>query len=67
MINLQVPMWLTFNEAFVVSWLGYGIGVFAPGINSPGEGAYRVAHNIILSHVKAYHTYDDQFRSMYNG
>ena len=67
MINLQVPMWLTFNEAFVVSWLGYGIGVFAPGINSPGEGAYRVAHNIIRSHVKAYHTYDDQFRSMYNG
>ncbi|XP_045173370.2 lactase/phlorizin hydrolase-like [Mercenaria mercenaria] len=63
----RVPLWLTFNEAFVVSWLGYGIGVFAPGINSPGDGVYRVAHNIIRSHVKAYHTYDKLFRHKYHG
>lgn len=63
----RVPLWITFNEAFVVSWLGYGIGVFAPGISSPGEGVYRVAHNIIRSHVKAYHTYDRLFRKHYHG
>ncbi|XP_033747862.1 lactase-phlorizin hydrolase-like [Pecten maximus] len=63
----KVKSWITFNEAFVVSWLGYGIGVFAPGVYSPGNAVYQVAHNIIRSHVKAYHTYDDHFRSKYNG
>ncbi|XP_052799795.1 lactase/phlorizin hydrolase-like [Mya arenaria] len=63
----RVPLWITFNEAFVVSWLGYGIGVFAPGVSKPGDGVYRVAHNIIRSHVKAYHTYDDHFRHRYHG
>ncbi|KAK3598305.1 hypothetical protein CHS0354_029215 [Potamilus streckersoni] len=64
---LGVKMWITFNEAFVVSWMGYGIGVFAPGVHEPSEGAYKVAHNIIRSHVKAYHTYDKHFRSLYHG
>nr|BAG71912.1 beta-glucosidase [Corbicula japonica] len=63
----RVQLWITFNEAFVVSWLGYGIGVFAPGINSPAEGVYQVAHNIIRSHVKAYHTYDKLFKPHYHG
>ncbi|KAL3857463.1 hypothetical protein ACJMK2_012133 [Sinanodonta woodiana] len=63
----RVKMWITFNEAFVVSWMGYGIGVFAPGVHEPNEGAYRVAHNIIRSHAKAYHTYDKLFRSHYHG
>lgn len=63
----RVPLWLTFNEAFVVSWLGYGIGIFAPGINSPSTGVYQVAHNIIRSHVKAYHTYDKLFKPRYHG
>jgi len=51
----------------VISWLGYGQGVFAPGIYDPAHGAYNAAHNIIRSHVKAWHTYDKQFRSKYNG
>ena len=51
----------------MVSWLGYGIAVFAPGVYSPDVGTYEVAHNIIRSHVKAYHTYDDHFRARYNG
>ncbi|XP_045170848.2 lactase/phlorizin hydrolase-like [Mercenaria mercenaria] len=63
----RVPLWITFNEAFVVSWLGYGIAVFAPGVNRPAEGPYTAAHNIIRSHVKAYHTYDRLFRKLYHG
>ena len=65
--TLQVPLWITFNEAFVVSWLGHGIGIFAPGINDPGVGVYKVAHNIVRSHTKAYHTYDQHFKHFYHG
>ena len=50
----------------MVSWLGYGIAVFAPGIYKPGE-VYTVTHNIIRSHVKAYHTYNDNFKHLYHG
>lgn len=63
----QVKLWITFNEPFVVSWLGYGIAVMAPGVYDPGVGVYQVTHHIIKSHVKAYHIYNDQFRSRYNG
>jgi lactase-phlorizin hydrolase len=59
---VQVPLWITFNEAFVVSWLGHGIGIFAPGIHQPADGVYQVAHNIIRSHTKAYHVYQQHFK-----
>ena len=62
-----MPLWITFNEAYVVSWLGHGIGVFAPGIHEPGEGVYRVAHNIVRSHARAYRVYDTHFRHLYRG
>ncbi|KAK7499143.1 hypothetical protein BaRGS_00009690 [Batillaria attramentaria] len=63
----RVPLWITFNEAYVVSWLGHGIGIFAPGIHDPGVGVYTVAHNIIRSHVKAYHTYRQHFQDRFQG
>ncbi|GFN90101.1 lactase-phlorizin hydrolase-like [Plakobranchus ocellatus] len=63
----RVKYWITFNEAFVVSWLGYGIAVFAPGVYDPGVGVYRVAHNIIRSHSRAYHIYNNNFKSLYGG
>ena len=66
-LSPQVKYWITFNEAFVVSWLGYGIAVFAPGVYDPGVGVYRVAHNIIRSHSRAYRVYDDNFRGIYGG
>ena len=64
---MQVKLWITFNEPFVVSWLGHGAGMFAPGINEPGSTPYIVTHNIIRAHVKAYHTYSDHFRSRFHG
>lgn len=39
----------------------------APGISEPGSTVYTVTHNIIRAHVKAYHTYNDHFRSHFNG
>ncbi|XP_041468729.1 lactase-phlorizin hydrolase-like [Lytechinus variegatus] len=62
----KVKIWITFNEPYVVSWLGYGIGVFAPGLYNPGYGAYRATHTIIKAHAKAYHTYKDSY-SQYGG
>ncbi|XP_071181431.1 lactase/phlorizin hydrolase-like [Mytilus edulis] len=67
MFGDRVKLWITFNEPFVVSWLGHGIGVMAPGISEPGSTVYTVTHNIIRAHVKAYHTYNDHFRSHFNG
>ncbi|CAL1532660.1 unnamed protein product [Lymnaea stagnalis] len=63
----RVKHWITFNEAFVISWLGYGIGIFAPGVKDPGVGTYRVAHNIIRSHARAYHLYKNNFKAKYGG
>lgn len=66
-LNTQVKLWITFNEAFVVAWLGYGIGVFAPGVSSADTGAYEVAHNIIRSHTRAYRTYETSFKTLQQG
>ncbi|XP_059176998.1 lactase/phlorizin hydrolase-like isoform X2 [Physella acuta] len=63
----RVSHWITFNEAYVISWLGYGVAVFAPGVYDPGFGTYRVAHNIIRSHSRAYHLYKDHFKAKYGG
>uniref|UniRef100_H2YTH3 beta-glucosidase n=1 Tax=Ciona savignyi TaxID=51511 RepID=H2YTH3_CIOSA len=60
----RIKFWITFNEPYVITWLGYGIGVFAPGINSsPGEAPYQAAHNIIKAHAKAYRTYEKFYKS----
>ena len=64
---MQVKLWITFNEPYVVTWLGYGIGVFAPGVYDPGYAPYRAAHTIIKAHAKAYHTYRDNYYEQYGG
>jgi len=63
----RVKLWLTFNEPWVVSYLGHGNAVFAPGIYGPDIITYIVTHNIIKSHAAAWHTYDQQFRATQNG
>ncbi|XP_064642636.1 lactase/phlorizin hydrolase-like isoform X2 [Lineus longissimus] len=63
----RVKMWITFNEPFVTCWLGYGIGIHAPGIRQPGEASYKCAHTILKSHAKAWRLYDSTFRSSQNG
>ncbi|XP_071507382.1 lactase/phlorizin hydrolase-like [Diadema antillarum] len=63
----RVKLWLTFNEPWVLSLLGYGNGTNAPGIKDPAVTVYRVSHNIIKSHAKVYHTYNDTYRSTQNG
>ena len=47
--------------------LGYEIPYFAPGIFTYGEGIYIAAHNILKTHARVYHMYDEKFRATQNG
>ena len=63
----RVKFWITFNEPYVVCWLGYGIGVFAPGIYDPGFSPYRCTHNLIKAHAMAYRTYESKYKTDQDG
>ena len=45
----SVKFWITHNEPFCASILGYGLGIHAPGHKNMGE-ALVAAHHILLSH-----------------
>ncbi|XP_053327174.1 lactase/phlorizin hydrolase [Spea bombifrons] len=63
----RVKFWITFHEPWVVSYAGYGTGEHAPGIKEPGNASYKVSHNILKAHAKAWHVYNDKYRSQQNG
>jgi len=58
----RVKHWITLNEPWVVSILGYGQGVFAPGRTSNSE-PYLVGHHLLLAHAHAVNVYKTQFES----
>lgn len=64
---LQVKHWITFNEPWVICWMGYGSAEYAPGIKDPAVAPYRCGHNIIRSHAKAFDTYNMRYRSLQKG
>ena len=45
----RVKDWITHNEPFCTSWLGYGFGKHAPGHRSTTK-ALAAAHHVLLSH-----------------
>ena len=45
----RVRHWITFNESWCTSVLGYGLGVFPPARKDP-DAPYRAAHNLLLAH-----------------
>lgn len=51
-----VPIWITHNEPFCASFLGYWEGRHAPGITD-FKTALLAAHHILLSHGKAVKAY----------
>ncbi|KAF9493202.1 beta-glucosidase 1A [Pleurotus eryngii] len=55
-----VKNWITLNEPWIISVLGYGHGVFAPGRSSDrsrSEKGDSVGHHIILAHAYAANAY----------
>jgi beta-glucosidase len=51
-----VDTWITHNEPWVTSFLGYGFGVKAPGVADWSQ-ALAAAHHSLLSHGRAVHAY----------
>jgi beta-glucosidase len=45
----RVTRWITHNEPWVASWLGYSWGMMAPGRTSDDD-AIAAAHHLLLSH-----------------
>ncbi len=48
----EVGMWITLNEPWCSAWLGYGIGVHAPGRTEPALSV-AATHHLLLAHAKA--------------
>ncbi|XP_009872454.1 PREDICTED: lactase-phlorizin hydrolase, partial [Apaloderma vittatum] len=63
----RVKFWITFNEPYIIAWLGYGTGYFPPNVKDPGSAPYKVAHILLKAHARAYHTYDDKYRASQGG
>ena len=55
----RVKKWITFNESWCTSVLGYGTGCFAPGRVSSDE-AYIAAHNLMLAHGLGVHEFRER-------
>ncbi|MGO8947984.1 MAG: GH1 family beta-glucosidase [Ktedonobacterales bacterium] len=45
----RVKRWITINEPFCASYLGYGVGSHAPGLRDP-QSAFIAAHHLLLGH-----------------
>lgn len=44
-----VGLWITLNEPWCSAWLGYGIGLHAPGRSEP-QASLRATHHLLLAH-----------------
>ena len=71
-----VKLWITFNEPWCSSILGYGTGLFAPGRTSDrskskeGDSSrepWIVGHNLLLAHGAAVKAYRDDFKKQDGG
>ncbi|KAA8526907.1 hypothetical protein F0562_008864 [Nyssa sinensis] len=74
----RVKHWITFNEPHGISIQGYDSGIQAPGrccilghafckIGKSSVEPYLVAHNLLLSHAAAYHSYHSHFKVRQGG
>ena len=70
-LGSKVKKWITYNEPWCTSILGYNIGQFAPGRTSDraknpvGDGTtepWIVAHSILVSHGAAVKVYREEFK-----
>ncbi|KAJ8875808.1 hypothetical protein PR048_023709 [Dryococelus australis] len=62
----RVKWWITFNEPYSIVF-GYSTECNAPGVTASGVGEYLAIHNLLKSHARAYHMYDNEFRTTQKG
>ncbi|KAL5513834.1 BGL1B_2 [Sanghuangporus vaninii] len=72
----RVKHWITFNEPWVISALGYAYGTHAPGRSSNREKSsegdsrtepWSAGHNLILSHASAVSLYRSKYKPVQGG
>jgi len=64
----RVKSWITFNEPWCSTVLGYCNGEMAPGRKElPDKEPYLAAHHIILAHARAVKRYRDEFQATQKG
>ncbi|KAI3455921.1 hypothetical protein Pfo_012584 [Paulownia fortunei] len=74
----RVKYWITINEPWCLSYLGYTLGVFAPGRCSNwiandcigGDSAiepYKVTHNQLLAHAASVKLYKNKYQEVQKG
>ncbi|KAH8815651.1 glycoside hydrolase superfamily [Xylogone sp. PMI_703] len=72
----KVKHWITFNEPWCSSILGYNTGLFAPGhtsdrskspVGDSSREAWQVGHNLLLAHGSAVKIYREEFKPQNGG
>lgn len=72
----RVKLWATLNEPWTYCFMGYDLGIFAPGRCSDrsrcpngqrGVEIYRAAHNMLLAHSKVVRHYRHQYQASQKG
>lgn len=72
----KVKYWVTFNEPWCSSILGYSVGVFAPGhtskrsksdIGDSSTEPWLVGHNLLIAHGAAVKIYREEFKPSQKG
>ncbi|KOB74989.1 Beta-glucosidase, partial [Operophtera brumata] len=63
----RVKHWITFNEPREICYEGYGSTTKAPILNATAVGTYICAKNLVIAHAKAYHLYNNEFKSEQGG
>lgn len=60
----RVKYWITINEPWCISILGYGTGEHAPGrCQNPDVEPYLAAHSMLLAHANAVSIYRKEFNN----
>ncbi|KAL9115932.1 MAG: hypothetical protein Q9227_000300 [Pyrenula ochraceoflavens] len=72
----KVKHWITFNEPWCSSILGYSVGLFAPGrtsdrsksaVGDSSREPWIVGHNILVAHGSAVKIYREEFKAKDGG
>lgn len=63
----KVKLWITFNEPWVFTVMGYGTGEMAPGGRNLQTHPYLAAHNVLRAHAEAYHAYNSTYKAAQKG